>query len=271
MVLAVDELAATDQRLRTAARRLDEAADDMVVDTGNLPPEAHSIVAGLPGLRNQVAAAARQARSAADTFGGLAADAAHADAGDWLGLMWSSLRGAVVPSGGPGPLGEFPWLAGRVALAGGASETVLKHIYGYPHVTEGTQWRIFGSPSLSPQWRGPVEWAGKVGNVGGTAVTFTGAFTRRLDHGSPAPQAVAGAAGETASIWACATGGARLAAGLPIPNPAWKAGAVIGGGLIGGAACTGPGRWVGDRASDFAGGVVNGAKKVGGFIKDHVP
>jgi hypothetical protein len=277
MVIAVDELSAADQRLRAAVRGIDEATDELVVSTGDLPPEAVSIVAGLAGLRRQLESAARELRSAAGTFGAVAAEAAQADAGGWLTQAWGSLRGAVTPPGGYGPFGPIPWIGGRVTLASGASETVLKHLYGYPWVSEGAQWRIFGSPSLSPQWRGPVEWAGKVGSVGGTALTFASDVSRRLDTGAPIPEAAAGGAAETATVWACATGGARLAAGLPIPNPAWKAGAVIGAGLVGGAACTGPGRWVGDRASDFAGGVVDGAKKVGsglgaagGFVKKNV-
>lgn len=278
IVIAVDELTVADQRLREQARRIEEAADDLVVSTGDLPPEAQSIVAGLPGLRTRLDAAARQIRSAADTFGSVAAEARNIDAGGWLAQAWNGLRGVVVPSDGSTPLGLAQWILGRVALGTGAAVTALKYAHGFPWVKDGPQWRsLTAGPKLNPRWRGKVAKAGKVASVAGTALTFGGALEDRLHQGKPVSQAVTGAGGETASIWACATAGARIASGLPIPHPYARAAVVVGAGIVSGAGCSGPGKWVGDRAGDatdaIGRGIANGARgeargasKVGNFV-----
>ncbi|MBO0869076.1 MAG: hypothetical protein J2P15_10965 [Micromonosporaceae bacterium] len=276
MVIAVDELSTADQQLRAQARRLEGAADDLVVSTGDLPPEAQSIVAGLPGLRNRVESAARQLRTAADTFGTVAAEAVLADGGGLFGTAFggllmktlTGLKGDVIPPGGYGPFGPVPWIAGRFTLVAGAADTIFSHRYGYPWA-DGTHWRVYGTgPYLSPKWRGPVEWAGKVGKYGGLGITLASTFSQRLNRGESVPQAAGGAGVETASMWACATAGARVANALPIPNPFVKGGAILIGGAGAGAACSTPGRWLGDRASAIPGRVVDGAKIVGNDVKN---
>ncbi|MGH3663452.1 MAG: hypothetical protein ACRDT8_21135 [Micromonosporaceae bacterium] len=251
LVFAFAELFGADQNLRSQARAVGEAAADLNVDVGGLPPETASVLAGLHGLRGRLQSAQDALIAAGAELGSLGADAQRVDAG-WLGLMWQTLRATVIPPGDPGPLGPTPWWVQRLGLGGGALMTFLRTRYGTPlWVTEGPKWRTYGSgPRLHPQLQrladkldGPLKW-------GGFAAGAAGAFSRRLDQGASVPEATGGAVGESGTMFACATGAARGAMAAPIPHPLAKGGAVLGAGIIGGAACSGPGRWVGDRFSD---------------------
>jgi hypothetical protein len=271
-VFVFDELFGADQDLRAQARQVREAADGLVVRVGGLPPEAQSIVAGLGGLRGRLERAADQLAAAGSAIGQVRADVMRADAPGWLPQIRDAFRGNVLPPGGYGPLGPFPWLAGRMAWATGAGATFLKHRYGYPWADDGRHWRVNGSgPRLHPQLRGPVDAAAKVGKVGGAGATFASALSRRLKEGSSVPKAAAGAAGETGSVLGCAAAGARAGAAVPIPHPVAKGALVVGGGVVGGAACSAPGKWVGDRVSDGVGAVGKGVGAAGKFVKDKLP
>jgi hypothetical protein len=272
LVFAFDELSEADQRLRAQARSLGEAADGLVVRVGGLPPEAQSIVAGLGGLKARLERAADQLFAAASAFGQVAADASRADTSGWLPQMWDGFRGTVLPPGGYGPLGPFPWMAGRLAFGAGAGATALRYRNGYPWAPAGENWRVNGSgPRLHPMLRGPVDRLAKAAKVGGLATGFASSFSQRLKGGSSVPEAAGGAAAEAGTMFGCATAAARGAAAVPIPHPAVKAGVVVGAGVVGGAACSAPGRWVGDRASDAAGRIANGAERVGELVADKVP
>lgn len=253
LVFVFDELFGTDERLRGEARRVGGAGEDLKIDVSGLPPEAKPVVAAVAGLRGRLDRAERGLTSAAAMLGQLGIAARGVD----LSWLWNGLKGNVVPPGDPGPLGLLPWALGRLGFAANAGLTGLRARYGTPFwVTDGPQWRTFGSgPRLHPQLRsladraaGPVKW-------GGLGLTAAGAFSRRLGEGADVPQATGGAAAESGTMFGCASAGARAGAAAPIPHPLGKAAAVLGGGLVGGAACSAPGKWVGDRVSDGVGWV----------------
>jgi hypothetical protein len=78
-VFDIGELFAADQSLRGRARTVREAASDLRVDTGGLPPEAQSIVATADALRGRLTRAADSLAEAASALGQTGADAKHAD------------------------------------------------------------------------------------------------------------------------------------------------------------------------------------------------
>jgi hypothetical protein len=268
LVVVFDELFGADERLRGEARSIGDAAADLAVDVSGLPPEAKPIVAAVRGLRGRLDRAERKLTSAASMLGQLGTAAKGVD----LGWFWNAVKGNVVPPGNPGPLGVWPWILGRFAFGAGAGLTGLQARYGTPFwVKDGPEWRVFGSgPRLNPQLQrlasrlnGPLLW-------GGAALTAAGSFSRRMGEGASAPEAVGGAAGETGTVVGCATAGARAGAAAPVPHPLAKAALVLGGGLVGGAACSAPGRWVGDRFSDGVGWLGDRAGEGADWVGDRV-
>jgi len=262
-VFVFDELLGADEDLRRQARTLNEAAGDLAIDVPGLPPEARSAVAGLPGLAARLEGAARELLAAAADLGQAGVDARHADAAGWLLDLWQALRSKATPQGGP--LGLAPWVFGALAGAVSAAAKLARHQYGYPWVKDGHKWRLNGSgPRLHPLLRPWAERAATAGKAGGAAATFALALNRRLREGASVPRAVGGATGESGTVLACAGAGARAGLAAPIPHPLAKGAVVVGGGIVGGAACTGPGRWVGDKASWVGGTVADGVKKLFG-------
>jgi hypothetical protein len=262
-VFYFDELLGADEGLRRQARTLTEAAGDLAIDLPGLPPEGQAAVAGLAGLSARLEAAARELLAAATALGQAGADAQLADAAGWLVDLWQGLRGKAIPE--TGPLGFAPWVFGALAGGLGAAARLVRHRYGYPWVKHGHKWRINGSgPRLHPLMRPWAERAATAGKAGGAAATFAIALNRRLREGASVPRAVGGATGESGTVLACAGAGVRAGAAAPIPHPLAKGAVVVGGGIVGGAACTGPGRWVGDKASWVGGKVSDGVKKIFG-------
>jgi hypothetical protein len=167
-----------------------------------------------------------------------------------LSQMWDSFKNNVLPPDGYGPLGPWPWVGGRVAFGVGAGATAAGYRYGYPHA-DGKPWKVFGRPNLHPQGRSLVDRAARAAKVGGTAATFLGSLSERLRNGGNVPKAAVGAAAETATVGACARGGAAVGGAVAdLPG-------AVGGGIIGGAACSPVGRWIGDRAADAGEGIVD--------------
>ncbi|MFF3853579.1 hypothetical protein [Micromonospora sp. NPDC002575] len=271
-VFVFGELFDLDQRLRGQARALGEVAGDLHLDTGPLPPEAQAVVAGLKGLAGLLDRAADTLLAAATAFGQTGADASRADLLDPFTPMLASLKGKVVPPGGYGPLGPYPWLGGQAAFLGGTAATMLRSHYGYRHwVKDGPKWPINGSgPRAHPEVRQAIDRTARIAKIGGLAASAAGSGSRRLKEGASVPEVAAGTAAETATVRACATAGAQLGVAAPIPHPLVKGGAIVAGGVIGGTACSGPARWVGDRASDAAGEVADVAEDVGGFFKKKI-
>lgn len=262
-IFVFGELFDADQRLRRQARSVSEAADDLNVSVGGLPPEAESVVAGLRGLRGQLDRAAHTLVAAAGTIGRVGAGAARADAGNWPSLMWEALQRNVLPPDDPGPFGELPWWLGRVAFGTGAGVQLARARAGHrPWVKHGSKYPLYGSRYVAPARRSLIDRAARLGKVGGAGGVFAGSLSRRLNEGAGAPRAAGGAVGESATVLGCATTGAKIGLRAPIPHPAGKAAAAVGGGVAGGVACSGPGRWVGDRASDAVDEIGEGAGKV---------
>jgi hypothetical protein len=154
---------------------------------------------------------------------------------------------------------------GRLAFLNNSAGTLLRHRYGYPWVKEGDHWRVNGSgPRLHPRLRTWADRAAKAGKVAGPAGIAANALNNRLRDGVSLPKASAGAVGESATVFACATAGAKAGAAVPVPHPLAKGALAVGGGVVGGAACSGPGKWVGDKFSDAA-------DEVAGFVGKIVP
>lgn len=263
-IFVFDELFTADQTLRGRARAVREAAGDLTVPPGRLPPEAQSVLSSLGALRGRLERAADALVEAASTLGQVGVAAQRADAPGLLDPFWASLRGNVLPPGEHGPLGPYPWVFGRVTFLTSAATTMLRHRYGYSWVKDGDHWRVNGSgPRLHPRLRTLADRASKAAKVGGPAATAVNSLNNRLRDGASLPKAAAGTVGESATVLGCASAGAKLGAAAPVPHPLAKAGLVIGGGVVGGAACSGPGKWVGDKVSD-------GASAVFGFVKKAV-
>ncbi|MER5643742.1 hypothetical protein [Streptosporangium sp. NPDC002524] len=271
-IFVFDELFSADQSLRGHARVVREAATDLTVPAGGLPPEAQAALNGLAALRGRLEHAADAMVAAAGSFGQTGAAARKADTPGVLAGFGRSLKENVVPPGEYGPLGPYTWMFGRLTFLQGALDKMLRHRYGYPHAKDGRPWRVNGSgPRLHPRLRTWADRAAKAGKVAGPLGLYANSLNNRLRNGASVPRETAGAAGEAATVFACATVGAKAGAAVPIPHPAAKVGLAIGGGLVGGAACSRPGKWVGDRVADGADKVADGASKVGGFVKDVLP
>ncbi|MEU8386030.1 hypothetical protein, partial [Streptosporangium sp. NPDC048865] len=215
--------------------------------------------------RGRLERAADAMVAAAGLFGQTEAAAKKADTPGMMAAFGTSLKENVVPPGEHGPLGPYTWMFGRLTFLNGALGTTLRHRYGYPHAKDGKHWRVNGSgPRLHPQLRTWADRAAKAGKVAGPLGLYAHTLNNRLRDGASVPKATAAAAGESATVFACATAGAKAGAAVPIPHPMAKGALVVVGGLGGGAACSGPGKWVGDRVAD-------GAGKVGDFVKDMLP
>ncbi|MFB9545388.1 hypothetical protein [Micromonospora sagamiensis] len=264
-IFVFDELFTADQTLRGQARAVREAAGDLTVPAGDLPPEARSVLSGLGALRGRLERAADALTEAATTLGQIGAAAQRADSAGWLAGFGASLRSNVLPPGAHGPLGPYPWVFGRLTSLNSAAGTMLRHRYGYPWVKDGDHWRVNGSgPRLHPRLRTWADRASKAGKVAGPAAIAANSLNNRLRDGASLPKASAGAVGESATVFGCATAGAKLGAAAPVPHPLAKGALAVGGGVVGGAACSGPGKWVGDKVS-------GGASKVAGFVGKILP
>jgi len=275
-IFVFDELFAADQSLRGQARAVLTAAGELTLPSAGLPPEARSAVAGLAGLRGRLERAADALTEAAIALGQTGAAAQRADSAGWLDSFGTSMRDNLLPPGGYGPLGIAPWLFGRLGFLVDGGSTLLRHRYGYPWVKDGNHWRVNGSgPRLHPLLRPWADRAAKAGRLAGPAAVAGMSLNERLKNGASVPKAAAGAVGETATVFGCATAGAKAGAAVPIPHPIAKGALVVGGGVVGGAACSGPGKWVGDKVSDGASHVADkvgdGAKKVVGVVGKIVP
>ncbi|MFC4533077.1 hypothetical protein [Sphaerisporangium dianthi] len=264
-IFVFDELFAADESLRGQARRVREAAADLTMQPGDLPPEAQQVLAGLPSLRGRLERAADALTAAAESFGETGTAAKKADRPGIVPAFGKALKENFAPPGEHGPLGPYTWLFGRLTAVNSTAIKLLRHRYGYPHAQNGPPWRtLLAGPKLHPQLRTLVDRADKIGKVAGHAGRTVHAFNNRLRDGASVGKATAGALGESATVGACAMVGAKAGAAVPIPHPGVKLGLGIGGGIVGGAACSAPGKWVGDKVADVAG-------KAGRLVKDLLP
>ncbi|MGH3716662.1 MAG: hypothetical protein ACRDT4_24865 [Micromonosporaceae bacterium] len=270
----IDELLLFDDYLRTQARSVSGAATDLTVDVGGLPPDAQAVVDGLRGLSGLLERAEQAFLSGARSLGETAADALGVNRRG-LELMWNALKGNVFPPGDPGPLGLGPWYAGRAAFAVGAGLTIFKTRNGHRYWVKapgavrpgsplmpgrGGAWPMFSGRPVPPHIQRLIDRTARGLTIAGSAFTAASAFSRRLNEGASVHEAAGGAAGETATAFACARGGAAL--GMRVPGLYTKAAATILGGVGGAVGCSPLGRAVGDLASDVADTAVDGYNDV---------
>lgn len=261
-IFVFDELFTADQTLRDQARTVRDAAGDLTVPAGDLPPEAQSVLAGLGALRGRLERAADALVEAASTLGRIGAAAQRADSPGPLKSFGMALRSNVLP-GETGPLGPYPWVFGRLVFLNDAATTMLRHRYGYPAAKGGNHWRVYGSgPRLRPQLRTVADKAARMGRLANPLAIGASTLNSRLRAGGSAPRVAAGTVAESATVLGCASAGVKVGAAAPIPHPLAKGALVVGGGALGAAACSPVGKWVGDKASDGADAVVRGAGKV---------